>query len=221
MSTPLHQDPRLDQAASTDESLLAAHDKLLGKQPDEKGRYKLPPLHLLFFFSGLIFFAGTYLNRYSGMFDPRVYNENTLPPSGETVVAKLDPLVLGKKQYDAICITCHQANGLGLPGAFPPLAASEWVSGSDDRLIRLVVYGMTGPMTVKGVLYSAAPMPTIGKVANSQYNLSDDKVAAVLTYIRHEWGNTGAPITTEQVAAVRSKEGDRKPYVEAELLKLN
>jgi len=50
MSTPLHQDPRLDQAASTDESLLAAHDKLLGKQPDEKGRYKLPPLHLLFFF---------------------------------------------------------------------------------------------------------------------------------------------------------------------------
>ena len=97
MSTPLHQDPRLDQAASTDESLLSAHDKLLGKQPDEKGRYKLPPLHLLFFFSGLIFFAGTYLNRYSGLFDPRVYNENMLPPTGETVVAKLDPLVLGEE----------------------------------------------------------------------------------------------------------------------------
>ena len=220
MSTSSNQDPRLDQASATDESLLAAHEKLLGKQPDEKARYKLLPLNLLFIFSGLIFFAGTYLNRYSGMFDPRVYNENSLPPSGETVVAKIDPLVLGKKQYDAICIACHQANGLGLPGTFPPLAGSEWVSGSNERLIRLVVYGMTGPVKVKGVVYSAAPMPTIGKVANSAYNLSDDKVAAVLTYIRHEWGNTGAPITTEQVAAVRAKEGDRKPYTEEELLKL-
>lgn len=220
MSTSSNQDPRLDQASATDESLLAVHEKLLGRQPDEKARYKLLPLNLLFIFSGLIFFAGTYLNRYSGMFDPRVYNENSLPPSGETVVAKIDPLVLGKKQYDAICIACHQANGLGLPGTFPPLAGSEWVSGSNDRLIRLVVYGMTGPVKVKGVVYSAAPMPTIGKVANSAYNLSDDKVAAVLTYIRHEWGNTGAPITTEQVAAVRAKEGDRKPYTEEELLKL-
>ena len=220
MSTSSNQDPRLDQAASSDESLLAAHEKLLGKQPDEKARYKLLPLNLLFIFSGLIFFAGTYLNRYSGLFDARVYNENTLPPSGEVVVAKIDPLVLGKKQYDAICITCHQANGLGLPATFPPLAGSEWVAGSNDRLIRLVVYGMTGPVKVKGVLYNAAPMPVIGKVAGSAYNLSDDKVAAVLTYIRQEWGNTGPPITTEQVAAVRSKEGDRKPYTEEELLKL-
>lgn len=220
MSTSSNQDPRLDQAASSDESLLAAHEKLLGKQPDEKARYKLLPLNLLFIFSGLIFFAGTYLNRYSGLFDARVYNENTLPPSGEVVVAKIDPLVLGKKQYDAICITCHQANGLGLPATFPPLAGSEWVAGSNDRLIRLVVYGMTGPVKVKGVLYNAAPMPVIGKVAGSAYNLSDDKVAAVLTYIRQEWGNTGTPITTEQVAAVRSKEGDRKPYTEEELLKL-
>lgn len=220
MSTSSNQDPRLDQASATDESLLAAHEKLLGKQPDEKARYKLLPLNLLFVFSGLIFFAGTYLNRYSGLFDARVYNENTLPPTGEIVVAKIDPLVLGKKQYDTICITCHQANGLGLPGTFPPLAGSEWVTGSNDRLIRLVVYGMTGPVKVKNVVYSAAPMPTIGKVANSAYNLSDDKVAAVLTYIRHEWGNAGAPITTEQVAAVRAKEGDRKPYVEEELLKL-
>lgn len=220
MSTSSNQDPRLDQAASSDESLLAAHEKLLGKQPDEKARYKLLPLNLLFIFSGLIFFAGTYLNRYSGFFDARVYNENAHPPSGATVVAKIDPLVLGKKQYDAICITCHQANGMGLPATFPPLAGSEWVTGSNDRLIRLVVYGMTGPVKVKGVTYNAAPMPVIGKVAGSAYNLSDDKVAAVLTYIRQEWGNVGPAITTEQVAAVRSKEGDRKPYTEEELLKL-
>lgn len=220
MSSSPNQDPRLDQAALSDEALVAAHEKVLGKQPDEKGRFKLLPLALIFIFAGLIFFSGTYLNRYAGMFDVRVFNENAQPPSGETVVAKVDPLVLGKKQYETICIACHQANGLGLPATFPPLVGSEWVMGSDDRLIRIVVYGVTGPMKVKGAMYGAAPMPTIGKVAKSVYNLSDDKVAAVLTYIRHEWGNSGAPITTEQVAAVRAKVGDRDPFVEAELLKL-
>ena len=64
MSVPSNQDPRLDQSAASDVSLLAAHEKLLGKQPDEKAHYNLMPLALLFGFSGLIFWAGTYLNRY-------------------------------------------------------------------------------------------------------------------------------------------------------------
>jgi mono/diheme cytochrome c family protein len=219
MSTPSNQDPRLDQAAASDESLLASHEKLLGTQPDEKARYKLVPLTLLFFFSGLIFFAGTYLNRYSGLFDPHIYNENSLPTTGAAVAVKIDPLVLGKKQYEAVCITCHQATGLGQPGVFPPLAGSEWVNGSDDRLIRVVVYGLQGPIKVMGVDYNGAAMPAIGKVAGSGFNLSDEKIAAVLTYIRQQWGNSTAAITTEQVAAVRSKDGDRKAYTAAELLK--
>ena len=219
MSTPSNQDPRLDQAAASDESLLAAHEKLLGKQPDEKARYKLLPLNLLFIFSGLIFFAGTYLNRYSGMFDSHIYNENALPSKGGEVAVKVDPLVLGKKQYDAICITCHQATGLGQPGVYPPLAASEWATGSEERLIRLVLYGLNGPVKVKGLDYNGA-MPAVGKVAGSGYNLSDEKVAAVLTYVRQQWGNAAGPITTEQVAAIRAKEGDRKAYAADELLKL-
>ena len=219
MSTPSNQDPRLDQSAASDESLLAAHEKLLGKQPDEKARYKLLPLNLLFVFSGLIFFAGTYLNRYSGLFDPHVYNENTHPSKGEALVVKVDPLVLGKKQYDTICITCHQATGLGQPGVYPPLAGSEWVSGSEERLVRLVLYGLNGPIKVKGADYNGA-MPSMGKVPGSGFNLSDEKVAAVLTYIRQQWGNTAAPITTEQVAAIHAKEGDRKVYSADELAKL-
>ena len=218
MSTPSPQDPRLDQAVASDESLLAAHEKLLGKQPDEKARYKLGPLNLLFIFSGLIFFAGTYLNRYAGLFDPQIYNENELPSTGGPVVVKVDPLVLGKKQYEAVCITCHQATGLGQLGIYPPLAASEWVTGSEERLVRLVLYGVNGPMKVNGVDYNGA-MPAVGKVAGSGYNLSDEKVAAVLTYVRQQWGNTAGPISTEQVAAIRSKEGDRKAYVAEELLK--
>lgn len=221
MSTPSQPDPRLDQAAITDESLLAVHEKVLGKQPDEKARYRLMPLALLFTFSGLIFFAGTYLGRYSGYFSPQIYNENQLPGgAGPAVAAVIDPVELGKKLYNnAACNTCHQTSGLGLPGAIPPLANSEWVSGSEERLIRIVLHGAQGPMKVAGVDYNSA-MPAFGRVAGSGFNWTDDKVAAVLTYIRKEWGNGAGPISTEKVTEVRTKEGDRKPWTSAELEKL-
>jgi mono/diheme cytochrome c family protein len=63
-------------------------------------------------------------------------------------------------------------------------------------------------------------MPVFGKVAGSGYNWSDEKIAAVLTYIRQEWGNTAGPISTELVAAIRAKEGDRKEWSADELLKI-
>ena len=224
MSAPSNQDPRLEQAAASDESLLAAHEALLGKQPDEKARYKLLPLNLLFFFSGLIFFAGTYLNRYSGQFDPHIYNENARPhKDGGEAAQALTPEQIrenGKKFFNnAACNTCHQTNGLGTPGAIPPLVASEWVAGSEERIIRIVLHGLQGPIKVKGVDYTSM-MPPFGKVPGSPYNWSDEKIAAVLTYIRSEWGNTSGPVTTEQVAAVHAKEGDHKQWTSDELAKI-
>jgi len=218
MSAPLKSDPRIDQAAVTDDSLIAAHEVLLGKQPDEKARYKLLPLNLLFLFSGLIFFAGTYLNRYSGHFDPHIYNENVIPSgAGGTVAAPVDPVVFGQRLFNnAACNTCHMANGVGLPGAIPPLVGSDWVTGSEERLIRIVLHGLQGPITVNGVNYNSA-MPPFGRVAGSGFNWSDDRIAAVLTYIRQEWGNAAGPIATEKVAEVRTKEGDRKPWTVEEL----
>ena len=226
MSAPDNKDPRIDQAAITDESLLSVHDKFLGAQPDEKARYKLLPLNLLFIFSGLIFFAGTYLNRYSGLFRPDVFDENT--PHGGVVVAEapkeLTPeevIALGKKLYnDAACNACHQANGQGTPGAIPPLAGSEWVQGSEERVIRIVLHGLTGEVKVKGTTYNGI-MPVFGKgVPNSMKNWSDDRIAAVLTYIRQEWGNQAPAISTAKVKEVHDKEGARKPWTAAELEKL-
>ena len=220
MSTSSNQDPRLTQSAASDTSLLAAHEKAAGKQADEKGNYKLLPLALLFGFSGLIFWAGTYLNRFSGQFSGKIFDENSDPSTGAEVVAKIDPIVLGKKQYAAACIACHQADGKGLTGVNPPLAGSEWVNGSEERLVRIVIHGLKGPVKVLGVEYSAAAMPVFGKVAGSGYNWSDEKIAAVLTYIRQEWGNKSGPISTELVTAVRTKEGDRKEWSAEELLKM-
>jgi mono/diheme cytochrome c family protein len=220
MIAPSNRDPRIEQAAASDESLLAAHEKLLGKQPDEKAHYGLMPLALLFAFSGLIFWGGTYLNRYSGHFDAKIFDENAKPHSGADEVVKADLPALGKKQYAAVCITCHQANGKGLPGTYPPLDGSEWVNGSEDRVIRIVLRGLQGHVTVMGSDYSTAVMPSFGQVKDSGYNWSDEKVAAVLTYVRQEWSNKSGPIAPEKVAEIREKESAMKATSQEELMKM-
>jgi mono/diheme cytochrome c family protein len=220
MSTAPNSDPRVDHAAVTDATLLASHEKMLGAQPDEKARYRLMPLALLFIFSGLVFFGGTYVGRYAALFDPTVYNENVDPSkAGAAPIAAADPVEVGRRVYAQVCASCHQANGMGLPGAFPPLAGAEWVTGSEDALIRIAVYGMQGPVTVKGVEYNSF-MPATGRVAGSGFNLPDDRIAAVLTYIRQEWGNDAPPISTQKVTEVRTREGDRAPWTAAELQQL-
>jgi mono/diheme cytochrome c family protein len=220
MSDLTPKDPRVEQAGASDESLQAAHEKLLGRKPDDGAHYKMLPLVLLFVFSGLIFYAGTYLNQYSARYDATVFNENGHSTKGVTAVAKIDPMVLGKKNFELVCATCHQVTGLGVPGVYPPLAESEWVNGSEERLIRIVLHGLKGPVSVKGTVYSAAAMPVFGKVAGSGYNWSDDKIAAVLTYIRASFGNKAPAVTSEQVAAIHAKEADRKEWSAEELLKL-
>jgi len=212
---PLHNDdPRLEQAAATDESLIRAHDKASAGAPDLNAAYRLLPLALLFIFSGLIFYGGTYLNRYSAHFSGEVFDERQLP-GGEVQVAQVDPIALGKRQYALACVTCHMP---GLPTVYPSLVDSEWVNGSEERLIRIVLHGLKGPVTVKGETFNAAAMPAFGQVPTSGYNWSDERIAAVLTYIRQEWGNEAAPIETATVAAIRSQIPARAEWSEAELL---
>lgn len=217
MSPSGPHDPRIDQAAVSDESLLDAHEKKLGRHPDDGARYRLLPIGILFLLSGLVLFAGTYLNRYAVHYSSLVYNENAKLVTGEAAAAKVDPLVLGKIQFNAVCITCHQASGQGIVGTYPPLAGSEWVKGPAERVIRIVLYGLKGDIQVEGHDFHAAEMPVFGQVSDSAYNWSDEKIAAVLTYIRHEWDNNADPVTVEQVAAVHKAVGDRKQMTEPEL----
>jgi mono/diheme cytochrome c family protein len=219
MSTPSQPDPRVDQAAVTDASLLAAHEKLVGKQPDDKAHYRLAPLAVLFAFSGLIFFAGTYLGRYAGHFHPAVFNENAHPPKqvDPNAPKEVDMIALGKATYAQVCISCHQPTGQGLAPVFPPLAGSEWVVGSEERIIRIVLHGLKGPIKVKGTEYTNE-MPAAGP--GSGFNLNAQKIAAVLTYIRQEWGNQAGPVTTAKVEEIRGKEGSRPAWSAAELEKL-
>lgn len=217
MSTQYPRDPRVDQAAISDEALLDIHEQVLGRHPDDGARYRLLPIAILFTLSGLILFAGTYLNRYTGHYSPLIFNENAKPTTGEAAAPKVDPIALGKSQFNAVCITCHQATGQGVPGIYPPLAGSEWVNGPADRVIRIVLYGLKGDVHVEGHVFNTAAMPVFGQVNGSAYNWSDQKIAAVLTYVRQEWGNKGDPVSEADVTAIRNAVGMRKEMSEAEL----
>jgi mono/diheme cytochrome c family protein len=112
--------------------------------------------------------------------------------------AKMD----GAALYAAQCAACHQANGAGLPGVFPPLARSEWVTGSPNRLAQVVLHGVSGPLTVAGSVFNGQMPPFRDK-------LDDASLAAVLTHVRTQFGNAAGPVAERDVAAARAASASR------------
>lgn len=120
----------------------------------------------------------------------------------------------GQKVYMSVCFACHQPTGAGLPGMFPPLAGSDWVTApKPDRIIRFVLQGINGPLTLNGKPFTTpAPiMPPQGAVLN------DSQIAWVLTYVRNSFGNKADAVTPEQVKAIRDSEKRATPWTEADI----
>ena len=121
------------------------------------------------------------------------------------VAAGAAPAVDGKQLFSAKCVACHQSSGMGVAGVFPPVAASEWVLGDEKILTNILLHGVNGEMIVKGNKYNGA-MP-------AWKSLSDDELAAVLTYIRSDWGNAAPPIKAETIKSQRELTKARtEPY---------
>ena len=119
----------------------------------------------------------------------------------------------GRTMYEATCLACHQQHGLGQPGLAPPLVGSEWVAGTERRLIRIVLHGLRGPIKVKGESFEL-DMPSLGV-------LDDDQIAAALTYVRREWGHTYEPVGPAAVKKVREETATREDaWTMVDLLKI-
>jgi mono/diheme cytochrome c family protein len=118
----------------------------------------------------------------------------------------------GKKSYDDFCLNCHQPDGRGLPEVYPPLADSEWVRGDKETLIKIVLHGVSGPMTVAKKAYGASG------VIMPPAPLDDRQIADVLTYIRSGFGNSEDAVPVELVRRVRAEHAARQtPWTESEL----
>ncbi len=117
----------------------------------------------------------------------------------------------GAKLYASTCAACHQVSGRGVAGLIPPLAGSEWVTGSEERLVRILLHGIVGEIEVEGETFSGV-MPTWGPT------LSDEAVAAVATYVRSAWGNAAAPVAVTTVQRIRQLHAERTtPWTVGEL----
>ena len=103
----------------------------------------------------------------------------------------------GKKVYDTYCLTCHQADGAGVPRMNPPLIKTTYVLGDKKRLINIILKGFNESVEINGDYYDN-PMP-------AQPQLTDQQVADVLTYVRNSFGNKGTAITLAEVKAERAK----------------
>ncbi|MCC8361052.1 copper-containing nitrite reductase [Salinimicrobium sediminilitoris] len=140
---------------------------------------------------------------FGGKIEEKIYNPGTSvsevaeETNDEEQVAEMsmaEKMERGKQVYTQSCLACHQATGAGIPNAFPPLAESDYLNADVHRAIEVVKFGLTGEIEVNGNVYNSA-MP--------KQNISDEDVAAVLTYVYNNWGNNKTEVTQKMVKEVK------------------
>jgi mono/diheme cytochrome c family protein len=156
--------------------------------------------------------AGIYFGLFHGGLSGNVYNEYESSPAllfplaskagaGNVAAAEVKtPVQQGKEVFSQFCAVCHQPSGMGAPGQFPPLAGSDWVQGSEKRVIAILLKGVQGPISVSG-----KPFPTAQVMPAWEAQLSPKKMAAVASYIRQEWGNKAPEISEAKVVAAKKE----------------
>jgi mono/diheme cytochrome c family protein len=182
------------------------------------------PMWLIVATLGLLYWSALSFDRTGGWFDARVYSPYTRPPDEwQPPIGPADPAVLGRAVYNKpTCVACHQANGQGMPGQFPTLHGTDWVLEKEPgRLIRIVLDGLQGgPININGQPFTYGATMTPWRDI-----LSDDEIAAVLTYIRQnkDWGNNAPVVTPDRVKAIREQTKDRsnRAYTPDEVMKLS
>lgn len=156
-------------------------------------------------------------DRLAGVAEKEVSEHAKLPAPAHLSTEAKKQYEKGQEIYfrEGLCATCHQPNGKGLDPAFPPIENSPWVSGDPERLIKLTLYGLMGPLEINGKKYDGqVPMTPFGGM------LKDEEIADVLTFVRNSFGNRGDAVTPAQVKAVRdSQPGRLMLYTTEELLK--
>ena len=128
-------------------------------------------------------------------------DSDTAVHQAETAAGTMDEVMArGQAVYNANCAACHQPTGQGLPGAFPPLAQSDFLAGERQEVLQVALFGLSGPITVNDVEYNGV-MPSMGY-------LSDQELADAMTYVLNSWGNSYSAVSVAEVAALREELGE-------------
>lgn len=196
-----------------DTNLQKVHAQLLREKEEPTENFSPMPLAFVGLFMVLAFWSGIYLVWYSGDFGPFHFDE-TMKPGAlvDEGPREVDMMALGRRIYSQNCVACHQSSGRGIPGVYPSLVNVDWMQDNPERLVKVIHSGLAGPIQVNGQDYNNA--------MTGFARLSDQQVAAVLTYLRTDdsFENNSYPVSEELVSRVRAEFGARtEPWTQPEL----
>jgi mono/diheme cytochrome c family protein len=192
MTTPTpERGERVLTDADTDVEII--HRQIIRELRDPEEGFERVPWFVWTTVAVLVFWSGWYIGRRGGTFDTSTHVEYAQAArpgaAGAAPVAAADPIAEGRRIFGANCQACHQADGKGVKGAFPPVVGSEWVNGDERVLVRILLHGLQGPITVAGNSYN-------GMMPAWRESLSDADIAHVATYLR-QWAPNAAPAVSE------------------------
>jgi mono/diheme cytochrome c family protein len=201
---------RIDAGLKVQSPVAIGSVALENPEPTAQERF-YTPMWLIAAFGLVVYWGTMYVDHFGGGFSPLVFSQGEMLADVEARVPRSEAdalLAQGRKVYNTYCTACHQPNGRGLPGQFPPLAGSDWVqTEGPNRIIRIVLNGLQGPIVVNGTEFNNVMLPW-------RDQLTDQDIAAVVTFVRanKEWGNNAGPAAPAQVKAIRDATADRSGY---------
>ncbi len=201
--------PEFKRAPEMEDRIMEMHTAAMREMSEPRDGIRPTPVLFLIICFLFTMWGGYYMGTYAGDWTGNGLSERAAGPAAAGPSAPQNPMVLGAEVYNA-CTQCHQADGKGLAGQFPPLADSEYVNGDVRRLAAILVNGINGELVVKGQTYNSQ-MPAW------KDNYNDEEIAAVLTYIRSSFGNKSGPVAKSVVEAVRKEVGANGAFTSATL----
>ncbi|HAU59777.1 MAG: hypothetical protein CML14_04685 [Puniceicoccaceae bacterium] len=183
----------------TDEELVEIHSKLnVEKHPPTKG-FLSAPLIFVFVFGCLIFVCSIQLAHSTNQFQLHPPTDVVDLTDEEKEALRIErKFESGKKIFALRCASCHQANGLGIPGQYPPLDGSKWATSDPALVSYIILNGLKGEIVVKGEVYGTSAAVNMAAVP-----ITDREIANVTTYVRQAWGNNSSEISTDEVVQFR------------------
>lgn len=204
----------LEKAAMQDEQMQDIHAQLMREKEEPHEGFNPIPVFLVFVIMVLGFWGGIYLVLYSGEFRADAFDPKFKGTAKATVLPEISLFDRGAKVYRNQCAQCHQAEGSGLSGVYPPLAGADWVTGHPEVIARILINGLNGPIEVKGNTYNGN-MPAFGP---GGLDLKPKDIAGVITYVRQEWGNDASEVTEAMIDDyLEAYAGRSTPWQAAEL----
>lgn len=213
-SAPNQGKESLEKAAMQDKQMQDIHAQLMRENEEPHEGFNHIPLVLVFIIMAFGFWAGIYLVKFGGDFRADVFDPNFKGTATASVLPEISLFDRGAKVFRNQCAQCHQGDGNGLAGVYPPLAGSSWVTGHPEVPARILINGLNGPIEVKGNTYNGN-MPAFGP---GGLNLKPKEIAGVITYVRQEWGNNASEMSVAMIEDYLASYSARStPWQAAEL----